>query len=364
MIGDFGDRTILDKDLPKKWKKSFCVKEASVIKVIKEMGAKVEPHRVLLLVDLNGIYMKIHEYFNKVGIPINGGLILSRFAFFQFYDAFEKIKKNIIKNSNNEFVDLNNIIKEIRTEIKTKKGKEIEINPSKTYLHFLPQFDLCYAPSPHKGIEQKFWNKIQYEKVNLQVLKRLAKLAKKGKIDYKGDKRDYLVYDDFIKKLKSNPEYSRSEEGFFCYNVGPKGLSYFKEKEVDTRIVIRAMDAIYNYEADVICVVSSDQDFLPLRDKTSEFGINFFQADLAKFDMKKNIGRKIKDLGPNFIEGKIDPEWPLKIICEAAILYKLDKDELNALCKIHNQMNDYHIKPNYNTDGDVDTLYLSKPSRH
>ncbi len=59
-------------------------------------------------------------------------------------------------------------------------------------------------------------------------------------------------------KLMANPEYSKLEEGFFSLYIGPKGLQNFDEKEVDTRVAIRAMDACYNYEAEslgTVCVI-------------------------------------------------------------------------------------------------------------
>lgn len=233
-------------------------------------------------------------------------------------------------------------------------------------MKFSPQFDLFYAPAPHKDIEWKLRKEARSGNFNLE---RLVKNAGKGVIEVYGNERDYNAYDDFIAKLKANPQYSRSEQGFFCYYVGPKGLSSFSEKEVDTRIVIRAMDALYNYEADVICVVSSDQDFLPLSKKASEFGVSFYQADLAKFNLEHSVGRKIKELGSKFLKGQIDPSWPLKVICEASssevpkssALYEIDEEELRTLCQMHNEMNDFHIAPNFSSDGTISGLVLSKP---
>jgi hypothetical protein len=189
-------------------------------------------------------------------------------------------------------------------------------------------------------------------------------------IELHGKERDYKANDDFIAKLRANPEYSRSEQGFFCHNVGPNGLRYFGEKEVDTRIVMRAMDVLYNYEADVVCVVSSDQDFLPLSNKAPEFGVKFYQADLAKFGLLDNVGRKIKELGANFLPGRIDPRWPLRVIAEASsfddynsnALYMLDEDELRSLCEMHNEMNKIKIAPNFGSDGNVSGLVLSNPA--
>ncbi|MGK7752154.1 MULTISPECIES: NYN domain-containing protein [unclassified Roseovarius] len=368
MIGDFGDRNPRNRDIkvaeyaPEKWKEFSFAREEVATKAIKKAGGKVETYRVLVQVDLNGMYMRLHKWLAEAGMPIKDGLILSRFAFFQIYDAFERIKKSIVEISGGEFADFEGVTEDIRTT----DNEGIWIDPNKTYLKFSPQFDLFYAPSPHKDIEWKLRKEARSGNFNLQ---RLVKNAGKGVIEVYGNERDYNAYDDFIAKLKANPEYSQSEQGFFCYHVGPKGLSSFGEKEVDTRIVIRAMDALYNYEADVICVVSSDQDFLPLSKKASEFGVSFYQADLAKFNLQHNVGRKIKELGSKFLKGRIDPSWPLKVILEASnseehkssALYEIDEDELRTLCQMHNEFNDYHISPNFSSDGTVSGLVLSKP---
>lgn len=369
MIGDFGDRNPRNRDIkvadyaPEKWKEFSFSREAFATKAIEQAGAKVETNGVLILVDLNGMYMRLHEWLTEAGMPIRGGLILSRFAFFQIYDAFEKIKKSVIELSDGEFADFDGVLEDIRTT--DREG--ILIYPNKTYLKFSPQFDLFYAPAPHKDIEWKLRKEARSGDFSLQ---RLVKKAEKGIIEIFGTERDYSAYDDFIAKLKANPEYSRSEKGFFCYGVGPKGIKYWGEKEVDTRIVIRAMDALYKTEADVICLVSSDQDFLPLSKKASEFRVRFYQADLAKFGLQHNVGRKLKELGPFFLPGRIDPSWPFKIICEAAnseehnsrALYEIDEDEFRSLCEMHNEMNEYHIAPNFGSDGNVSGLGWSKPA--
>ncbi|AHD03179.1 hypothetical protein [Leisingera methylohalidivorans] len=223
MIGDFGDRNATNRDIkvadyaPEKWKEFAFAREAFATKAIEQAGGKVEPHRVLILVDLNGMYLRLHEWLTEVGMPIRGGLILSRFAFFQIYDAFERIKKSVIELSDGEFADFEDVTEDIRTT----DGEGIWVNPQKTYLKFSPQFDLFYAPAPHKDIEWKLRKEARSGDMNL---KRLVKMAEKGVIEVFGKERDYNAYDDFIRKLRANPEYSRSEQGFFCYNVGSKGL--------------------------------------------------------------------------------------------------------------------------------------------
>ena len=66
---------------------------------------------------------------------------------------------------------------------------------------------------------------------------------------------------------------------------------------------MRVMDAFYRREADSICIVSADQDFVPIHDRASEFGVLTFQADLKNFMEGDKMGRKLKDLRGKFIEG-------------------------------------------------------------
>src|SRR5699024_8354738 len=80
-------------------------------------------------------------------------------------------------------------------------------------------------------------------------------------------------------------------EGFFGSYVEPKGLQHFDEKEVDIRLSISAMDSLYEGNTNAICIVSSDQDFLPIHERADAFNVMSFQADLAKFREDDKIGR-------------------------------------------------------------------------
>lgn len=367
MIGDFGARNVRDlgKELSSEftdmWKKAARQRQSLAASTLERAGQTVETRKVLVLVDLNGIYLRLHGWLAAAGVPMRDGLILSRFAFFQVHDTFQRIKAHILATEDDRFRDLDEV-----TEAMERRGDgRFEFEPGKIYLRFEPSFDLFYAPAPYKDIEWKLKKEARSGSLGL---KRLIQMAEKGVIEVYGTERDYGAYDDFIAKLKANPEYAKSERGFFCYNVGPRGLRYFGEKEVDTRIVIRAMETFFNYEADALCVASSDQDFLPLAEKAADFGIDFYQADLAKFENQGNIGRKIRELGGRFLTGRIGEEWPLRIVLEAVsspdhgtrALYELYEDELEALCRLHNEKNDYKIAPSFDGNGNVSGLTLSK----
>jgi len=370
MIGDFGDRNTDKKDIeldevtPENWTKFQLAREAVAQQALEHVGAKLETHKLLVLVDLQGMFLGLHKWLTEQGFPIDGGLVLSRLAFFQIHDVFERIKAKTFKSHDGPVLAFESLLGQIE-----QAGPEglIKINPDTTYLRVVPQFELFYAPAPLDEIEWQLRLKAKSGSVEAQGQ---LNQIKAGILKHHYFERDYAAYEDFVSKLKANPEYSRSEKGFFNFYVGPNGLKVFDEKEVDTRIVIRAMDAFYNYEADTLCIVSSDQDFMPLHTKAREFGIQSYQADLAKFRSDDKVARKFKEFGSSFLRGQINPEWPLRIIIEATSepdighqqRYMLAENELNAICEMHNDMNEFHLSLDFLPDGKA-TLNISKPAK-
>ncbi|MFN3953361.1 MAG: NYN domain-containing protein [Pararhodobacter sp.] len=361
MIGDFGDRNPeksvhLAKEVkPENWTKHRASQEVFAEQAVKHIGAKLETHRVLVLVDLQGMYLGLHKWLLDQEFPIEGGLVLSRLATFQILDVFDRIKQRILQTPGESFSDFEDVLESIG---QAEPGGSIPLRPKSTYLRFIPQFELFYAPAPLEKIE---WQLRKEAKAGSTEAKLQLKKLEFGVVKNHLFERDYAAYDDFVQKLKANPEYSKSTQGFFSYYVGPKGLTFFDEKEVDTRIVIRAMDAFYNYESDSVCIVSSDQDFMPLHDRARDFGIQTFQADLAKFLATDRMARKFRDLGENFLRGRFDPSWPMKIVIEACegtfngvtiqAMHTLSEMEFSALCKIHNSLNEVHLVPNIQENG-------------
>lgn len=361
MIGNFGDRNPermdfpAEKITPENWTKHRAAQEVFAEQAIKHVGAKLETHRVLVLVDLQGMYLGLHKWLRSQDFPIEGGLVLSRLATFQILDVFDRIKQRILQSTDGPFKDFESVLQSIG---QAEPGGSIPLQPKSTYVKFIPQFEIFYAPAPLDQIE---WQLRKEAKAGSTLAMQQLKKAETGVLANHLFERDYSAYDDFVEKLKANPEYSKSEQGFFNYYVGPKGLMFFDEKEVDTRIVIRAMDALYNYEADSVCVVSSDQDFMPLHDRARDFGIRTFHADLAKFLTTDRIAKKFKELGDNFLRGCFDPSWPMKIVIEACsgslngittqAIFTLSETEFSALCGLHNSLNDVHLVPNIQADG-------------
>ncbi|QQC62771.1 NYN domain-containing protein [Paraburkholderia ginsengisoli] len=342
------------------WKERYNAQLTAANLAIEASESNVETHKLLILVDLQGMYLALHEWLSEQGFPIDDGMILSRFAYLQIRDAVAEITKRIARSRPMPTKDFNELVDAIKVDFadgRWRLGEQLNVQKSVTYLDVEPNFELFHAPAPFEYIELSLKQRAQLG--GREAARQLEQL-KKGIVEKKGVfVRDYSAYDDFVDCLAKNVEHARTEKGFFTVYVENTGLKTLDEKEVDTRIVMRTMDAFYKKEADSICIVSADQDFLPLHDRASEFGILTFQADLKNFVKGGRIGKKLKQMQGRFIQGRIDLEWPLAILAEAMSdtksdlpsQYRLSESELRALCDLHNSMNDLKFQLSVECDG-------------
>lgn len=316
-------------------------------------GSKIETHKTLILVDLQGIYLSLHKWLSVHDFAIDDAFIISRFAYFQLRRTFDEIARRVSSLKSGPCGYLKDLFGTISVEERHGKfflSEETNVLKNGTYLDIQPCFEIFFAPAPLREIAWQLRGKRQREYA--ASLRQLAKVET-GIIERDGIfRRDYSKYDAFVEELQRLSDHKETHEGFFSFGVDKGQIRYFDEKEVDTRIVMRAMDAIHNAEVDSLCIVSSDQDFLPLCDRALNDGIYFFQADLAKFLKGDHIGRKLRELGDQFIRGGIDPSWPLEIITEAMSCqaldhnasYGLDEHEITSLVHLHNEMNEIQIE--------------------
>lgn len=372
MIGDFGDRNLegherrfsppRDQDLIQ-LRHSRATVERLARDTLKKASVHLEEHKALVLVDLQGVYLALHEWLSSKGVPIDDGLLLSRFAYFGFQDVFDKLKSEALSEGGGRLLDFENLL----SAIEAGKG-DVAVPTGASYVRFVPQFEVFYAPAPLEGLKQQLG---KYARPDNPEAQQQLDAVRNGIIKKGGwFERNYAAYDDFVAKLKANPEYSNATKGFFSFAVGERGLRYYDEKAVDTSIVIRAMDACSDYEADSLCVVSSDADFVPLKARVERFGIHYYQADLAKFDSPHRVGRALQNFGSRFIRGRFSREWPLRVVIEAVSspdngvlqMYKLSELELSALCGLHNSMNDFSISLKHSGDGNA-SLTIAKPKK-
>jgi hypothetical protein len=134
-------------------------------------------------------------------------------------------------------------------------------------------YEWFFAPFPKDNLEKIIGWKLKdaWSKKDTQSIKRLQNLlddAGNSRVSIYGEERDYSIYDDFIREIadqkRRREANARLHHGTYKYFVSGTGVNYFNEKQVDTLICIRAMECLYDHEADSVCIVSTDTDFLPL----------------------------------------------------------------------------------------------------
>lgn len=321
-----------------------------------ELNLAVDRHRVLMLVDLQGIYLGFTRWLAAQSFPIDSGMLPSRFAHYLLEAVARRIESRIVREFDFSIV-LNDLVR------MAFRNEEIT-RPIRHVVDVQTSIELFYAPVPLAEIEWRL-NK-EARKGSAQARRQLDDI-RRGLLKPHGDARDYAHYDGFIQCMKRRSSVSRWEEGFFNFYVDKwLGLKSFDEKEVDTRIVMRAVDACNDYEADSICIISSDQDFVPLHERGEKSGVNTYQADASKFANPEKVGRRIRELGDRFIPVGINPEWPMRAVFEACghdpfngvpvddhIGKMISQREFSALCQLHNEMNDeYQLEPTETSDGE------------
>lgn len=338
--------------------------------LLERSKSQLEIHRVLILVDLQGLYLSLYNWLSEWDFLLNDAFVMSRFAYFQLRHTFDEIARRSASFYPAHCVYLKDLFDKIKVEEINGQfyiAEEINILENMIFLSIQPSFEIFFAPAPLKDLEWKLrtWAK----RGDFHSRHQLSKI-KDGIIEKLGFfERNYSIYSEFVDELQRLTENKDQHEGFFNFDVRNGGLKYFDEKEVDTKIVIRTMDALHKSEANSICIVSSDQDFLPLYNRATNEGVNFFQADLAKFRESDRVGRRLREMGKHFIQGEINPDWPLQILTEAMSCdelgqkarYGLDDREISSLAKMHNKMNDWHVNFEIESTGKV-KIKLNRPA--
>lgn len=353
-----------------KWRKLLNDKRRIIQHAMSISGSMITPHRLLILVDLQSVYLALHRWLSENRVPIDDGVILGEFAHLQIERTSKEVANRLVSSQPRPTANLEHLFDSIEIDYTSgtpRVGKTVEVLQEGVYLDIATTFEMFYAPVPLKNIE---WNlRLAARRGSAEAKEQLRKVrsgvvAKKGTFE-----RNYKAYDDFVSYLKESAYHSRSHEGFFGYSVGDQGLRYFDEKEVDIRIAIRMMDALHNREADSICIISSDQDFMPLHARADDFGVPSFQADLAKFLENDRVGSKLKNMGQRFIQGGMDPGWPLRVLTTAMSspahghfqVHRFSEQEWQALCRIHNELNEVKIALDVSPDGKI-ALKMYRPA--
>ena len=148
-------------------------------------------------------------------------------------------------------------------------------------------YEWFFAPFPKAELENRTRNQLTraWRDQSLEKLRRLERVleqARRSEITLFNKVRDYSIYADFIEKIAKRMSHPENQEiyhkGKYNFFVSDEGLRYFDEKQVDTLICIRAMEILLNYEADVVCIVFSDTDFVPLLYRFKQAEMSIYQS--------------------------------------------------------------------------------------
>lgn len=335
---------------------------------LEQSRSRVVDFKALALVDLQGIYLRLHEVLSGINFPIERGEVIGKLGLLQINEVFSGIARSVQKRCASNVGLLSDLHRQIKVEVidgRPRLAEELLVIQDGIYLDVYPSFEVFYAIPPLGDIK---W-RLEKEAKNgsREARSQLEKLGS-GRVRTALFERDYRYFGDFVETIKASSNCQGSQQGFFAFSVGSRGVERFDEKEVDARIAIRAMEALYEKQAEALCIVSSDQDFIPIKQKCEKFGVQFFQADAAKFMDGARVGRKIEDLSDNFIRGTLRPEWPLAVLCDfiepgeggSYWLVGISASEARALASFHNAMNEYKLKISIDSDGRV-SLVLSRP---
>lgn len=293
-----------------------------------------EKRRAIFLVDVQGIYLSLITWMGKNDIPLEGGELIGNLAASLMYEAVESVRQR-------DFVDFAPGGVDYRTFVDwVINDDDHKVSLTRKIDLWSFEVELFYAPSPI-GKAKSDLNREIKRKGRTNLLSNLEYHLERGLVSVHGQWRDYTYYDDFVRVLKKCLEAKRSGEGFFNFRITQDGLKYFDEKEVDIRIAVRAMD-IMQGEADAICIVSSDQDFMPLHQRCRDAGLRTYHADVAQFDRHNMIGRRIKELGEDaiFVEmPKSISDHLLSLYVSQPQLIDLTRAEYKALCDLYENVN-------------------------
>lgn len=313
-------------------------------------------HSMLLLVDLQGIYLNLVLWLQKHKFPIESGTVVSRFAVHLLNQVIHQITADIMRRYDADHIDLQYLLHSIEnSDIERVRGVT-------TVVKFIPQMELFYAPVLLRDIERDL--RVAADRGGGGAKEQFHDV-KRGIVHVHGKKRDYSIFQDFISGLSVDSFFTRSEAGFYSYRVEREGVKYFDEKEVDIRLAVRGMEAAFKQEVQSLCIVSSDQDFMPLHERCRALGMRTYHADAANFSSPGRTGSRIKQLPHGFIKTEIDPLWPMRIIIETSTggSCEVSQAELEALSRIHNNdpRNSVKISPIISADGTSANFRMYRP---
>ena len=141
-----------------KWEKLLNDKLKVIQHAMSVSNSTIKPHKLLILVDLQGVYLALHEWISEYNVPIDDGLILGRFAQLQIERTAKEVAIRLANSQSPPAGDLRHLFESIEIDYVADKaylGKCADILVEGTYLDISMRFELIYAPVPLDEIEWK-----------------------------------------------------------------------------------------------------------------------------------------------------------------------------------------------------------------
>lgn len=287
--------------------------------------------KTVALIDLYGIYRGATQWMAKHAVPSTTAELPARIAGHLLWNAMSQVRDREEQELPFTGKDFDRLVGNFMI---TREGRNAPDADCVTELAM--RWELFYAPSPLKQVEKKL---MERRKDIPDVDQKLEKL-RTGVIDTQHERRDYRIYDDFIDELTRFLGARNQQPGFYNVIVKRQGVC-LDEKEVDIRLAIRAMDIMAGNEADAICIVSSDQDYMPLHERIRDAGLNTYHADVAKFDNPGNVGRRIQGMNDQAIRVAMTHDITGRLIGEfvgSPQTLNLTDAQYTALWRIHHEL--------------------------
>ncbi|WP_306755256.1 NYN domain-containing protein [Paracoccus actinidiae] len=287
--------------------------------------------KTVALIDLYGIYRGVTQWMGKHDVPPTTAELPARIAGHLLWSAMRQVREREQQELPFSGRDFDSLVGNFMI---TMEGQDAPNPDCVTELDM--RWELFYAPSPLKQVERALIARRRH----IPDIDRKLERLQTGVIDTQHEQRDYRIYDDFIHELTTWLGARNEQPGFYNIIVKPQVVC-LDEKEVDIRLAIRAMDIMAGNEADAICIVSSDQDYMPLHERVRDAGLNTYHADVAKFDNPRNIGRRIQGMDEQAIQARMTKEITGVLIQEyvgSPQMLHLTSEQYSALWRIHHEL--------------------------
>lgn len=119
-------------------------------------NSKIKPHKTLILVDVQGVYLGLQSWLSENNVPMDDGVILGSFAHLQIERVGQEVASRVVAAHAGPTYDLKELFDSIKIDYVDGKAyldNEPIVAMDATYLEISMSFEMFYAPVPLKQIE-------------------------------------------------------------------------------------------------------------------------------------------------------------------------------------------------------------------